>query len=153
MQIDDTASSVSVGLRVQPDRFAVVGQGLVELEVPSVFPGPAEQGAGEFRVQFLRLLDVCRAKTILLCSRRAVARCTYAITVCGFMAMAPVSMASADSYFLQFAQRHARGQEGEVMIGLLRQGLPVAGQGLVLLAVLRVVLTEQVMVRRGRGLQ
>ena len=39
------------------------------------------------------------------------------------------------------------------MIGLLRERLPIAGQGLILLAVLRVVLTEQVIVRRGRGLQ
>ena len=35
------------------------------------------------------------------------------------------------------------------MIGLPREGLPVAGQGLVLLAVLCMVLTEQVIIRRG----
>ncbi len=93
------------------------------------------------------------AKTILLCSRRAVARFTYAITVCGFMAMAPVSMVFGGLVLLQFAQRHARSQEGQVMIGLPRERLPVAGQGLILLAVLRVVLTEQVMIGRGRGMQ
>ena len=88
--------------------------------------GPADRRSSQFRIEFHGLLEVGLGQEDLPLPQ---AVSPFHVTQRGLRIHGDGTgeHGFGGLVFLQLAQRHSRSQKGQVMIGLPREGLPVAG--------------------------